>query len=116
MNSYARELRNALDPRLRAEMRQAARIDWSEVEKQIEFVDSVRVKGGTKMKAIITSLQSGTSYTDGEMRVTLRFADGEGLYSELKLPVSKLGLSGVGTGPHLDQEVEVTLSAVKVRK
>lgn len=68
------------------------------------------------MKATIVGIESGAQFTDGEQRVTLKLADADHLYDKLRLPLSKLGLNGAGTGPHLDQEVEVSLTVAKVRK
>lgn len=66
------------------------------------------------MKATIVGLQAG--YSDGEVRVTLRFSRGEPMYNELRFPVSALGGSGLGTGPHLGQEIEVELNVPKTMK
>jgi hypothetical protein len=68
------------------------------------------------MKATIVEISSGSTFIDKEQRVTLLFADGDQCINRIRLPLSKLGLSGTGTGPFLDQEVEVTLSVPKVRK
>jgi hypothetical protein len=68
------------------------------------------------MRATISGIESGGKFTDGEMRVTLRFVEADRVYNELRFPLSKLGLSGTGSGPFLDQEVEVTLSVPKVKK
>jgi hypothetical protein len=68
------------------------------------------------MKATVVSIESASKFVDDEQRVTLRFEDADAVYRELRLPVSKLGLNGLGSGPHLDQEVEVTLSIPKVKK
>lgn len=69
------------------------------------------------MKATIVSIESASTFTTNkEMRVTLQFEDGDLCINRVRLPLSKLGLAGVGSGPYLDQEVEVTLSVAKVKK
>ena len=64
------------------------------------------------MKATISEISSGNRYTDGEMRVLLKFSEADQVYREIRLPISKLGLNGIDVGALLDQEIEVTLSVL----
>jgi hypothetical protein len=68
------------------------------------------------MKAVITGIESGSKFIDKEMRVMLKVMEADSVYSEIRLRVSALGLNAAGSGPFLDQEVEVTLSVPKVTR
>jgi len=64
------------------------------------------------MKATIVEIASGSTFVDGEQRVTIKFEDGDSMINRVRFPISKLGLAWVGTGPQLDHEVDVEFSRV----
>jgi len=66
------------------------------------------------MKAKVISISSGAGFADGRQRVTLLFEGADEWLARVQFPVDTLGLEGLGSGPHLDQEVEVDF-AVRAR-
>ena len=60
------------------------------------------------MKATIVGIESGSKYTDGEQRVTLRFEEADPVFREIRVPQSVLGPISM----LLDTEIKVTMAEI----
>ena len=60
------------------------------------------------MKATIVGIESGSKYTDGEQRVTLRFEEADLVFREIRVPQSALGPISM----LLDTEIKVTMAEI----
>jgi len=60
------------------------------------------------MKATIVGIESGSKYTDGEQRVTLRFEEADPVFREIRVPQSALGPISM----LLDTEIKVTMAEI----
>ena len=60
------------------------------------------------MKATIVGIESGSKFTDGEQRVTLRFEEADPVFREIRVPQSALGLIPM----LLDTEIKVTMAEI----
>ena len=60
------------------------------------------------MKATIVGIESGSKYTDGEQRVTLRFEEADPMFREIRVPQSVLGPISM----LLDTEIKVTMAEI----
>jgi hypothetical protein len=58
------------------------------------------------MKAKIVQIASGKEFTDGEVRVTLRFDEADSIYDTLRVRWSRFKMSD---SPQLDQEFEFNM-------